>query len=129
MHVLHVVQLSECWLFSFSCCVPRSQSQSREPLKSTRQHKWRGFGCFANIPDSELEKIDREYSSEKKKKQAVIHYLTSTHPAPSWTLVAHALYWTAWDLDDESFLRALDRLQQLFPIGNALHVCTCMYYM
>ena len=100
-------------------------------LDSMRDEQWEWFGRFANIPGSELERIRRQYSSEREKKQAVIHSLTSTHPALSWTRVAHALYWTAWYKSDESCLRALDRLQQLFPIGTVLFICihvhVCVY--
>ena len=99
-------------------------------LESMSDEQWEWFGRCANIPESELKRIMRKYSSEKEKKQAVTHSLTSTHPALSWTRVAHALYWTAWSKNDESCLRALDHLQQLFPIGthnNTVHVCLYMY--
>ena len=92
-------------------------------LDSMSDEQWWRFREFANIPLSELERISGQYSSERERKQAVIHSLTSTHPALSWTRVAYALYWTAWEQNDESCLRALDRLQQLFPIGT----CICMY--
>ena len=94
-------------------------------LDSMSDEQWKRFGGYANIPYSERGKIDKQYSSEREKKQAVIHSLTSTHPALSWTLVACALYKTAWDLNDESCLRALDRLQQLFPTGIGIHF-TCI---
>ena len=94
-------------------------------LDSMSDKQWEEFGGYANIPESELERIERQYSSEREKKQAVIHSLASTHPALSWTLVAHALYRTAWWGSDESCLRALDRLQQLFPIGMCIHF-TCI---
>ena len=88
-------------------------------LDSMSYKRWEGFGRCANIPESELNWIRRQHSSEREKKQAVIHSLTSTHPALSWTLVAHALYWTALSQGlDESCLKALDCLQQLFPIGT-----------
>ena len=99
-------------------------------LGSMSDEQWLEFGGYANIPGSERVRIGRQYSSEREKKQAVIHSLTSTHPALSWTRVAHALYWTAWYKSDDSCLRALDRLQQLFPIGiHNIHVytCTCMF--
>ena len=91
-------------------------------LDSMSDEQWEWFGRFANIPYSELERIRRQYSSERERKQAVIHSLTSTHPALSWTRVAHALYWTVLIGSNESCLRALDRLQQLFPIGTVHYV-------
>ena len=96
-------------------------------LDSMSDELWKRFGRFANIPQSELKRIKRQYSSEREKKQAVIHSLTSTHPALSWTRVAHALYWAAFlEKNDDSCLRALDRLQQLFPTGTvSMYTATC----
>ena len=90
-------------------------------LDSMSDNQWKKFGGYANMPESEREKIGRQYSSEREKKQAIIHSLTSTHPALSWTLVARALYETAWLGDAESCLRALDCLQQLFPTGIGIY--------
>ena len=93
---------------------------------------WSTFGGFADIQPFELDRINRQYSSKREKKQAVIHSLT-THPELSWTLVARALYEIAHLENDESCLRALDCLQQLFPIGIIcirIYMCTkdaCMY--
>ena len=97
-------------------------------LDSMSDEQWWEFGRYANIPEFELGRIMTQYSSEREKKQAVIHTLTSTHPALSWTHVAHALYRTTWRATDESCLRALDHLQQLFPTGIYflhVHVYTC----
>ena len=98
-------------------------------LDSMSDEQWERFGGYVNIPGSELERIRGQYSSEREKKQAVIHSLTSTHPALSWTRVAHALYWTAWSWSYASCLTALERLQQLFPIGTVYKTvtCTCTY--
>ena len=95
-------------------------------LDRMSDEQWEKFGCYANIPKSELQRIMSQYSSERERKQAVIHSITSTHPAPSWTRVAHALYRTAWAWSDESCLRALDRLQQLFPIGT-VYMCSYVH--
>ena len=95
-------------------------------LDSMSDEQWEDFGAYANIPYSELGRIRGQYSSEREKKQAIIHSLTSTHPALSWTRIARALYMTAADArNDESCLRALDRLQQLFPTGIGIHF-TCI---
>ncbi|CAI8022024.1 hypothetical protein GBAR_LOCUS12966, partial [Geodia barretti] len=57
-------------------------------------------------------------TSDRECKQALILSFISSHPAPSWTLVAWALYMTEADVGDGSSLRALDHLQQLFPTGR-----------
>ncbi|CAI8006532.1 hypothetical protein GBAR_LOCUS4771 [Geodia barretti] len=79
---------------------------------------WREFGGYANIPDSEIDRIKAQCTSDRECKQALIHSFVSSHPAPSWTLVAWALYMTERDKGDGSSLRALDHLQQLFPTGR-----------
>ena len=79
------------------------------------------FSRFVNTPDSEVVRIRRQYSSHKDRIQAVICDFISNHPAPSWTLVARALYEMGVLYGGESCLRSLDRLQQLFPTGT-VHV-------
>ena len=98
-------------------------------LDSMSDQRWEWFCRYASIPEFQLRRIRREYSSERERKQAVIHSLTSTHPALSWTRVAHALYWAAWNTHDESCLTALERLQQLFPIGTVYITVTCTYML
>ena len=87
---------------------------------------WEWFGRHVNTPESELERIKGQYTSDKECKQALIHSFISSHPAPSWSLVASALYHT------ES-LKALDRLQQLFPTGKVfcdpLSLCSPLQWL
>ena len=61
-------------------------------LDSMDDHLCLLFGAHVNIPNSELERIMRQYSSDSERKQAVISSLISSHPALSWRLVANALY-------------------------------------
>ena len=93
-------------------------------LDSMDDGLWVGFSLRVNIPRSEVERIRSKYSSDKERKQAAIDYLISSHPAPSWRLVANALYQmgmlTVWD----SPHRALAHLQQLFPTGT----CCSFWY-
>ena len=84
---------------------------------------WREFGGYCNIPDSELDRIKGQCTNDRECKQALIHTFLSSHPAPSWTLVAWALYMTecygenGFGDEESSCLRALDHLQELFPTG------------
>lgn len=88
-------------------------------LDSMEDGQWEVFSRCVNIPKSEVERIRSKYSSDKDCKQAAIDYLISSHPAPSWRLVANALYQMANDFDDDdSCYEALTRLQQLFPTGT-----------
>ena len=84
---------------------------------------WWEFSGYVNIPVSERNRIREQCTSTRECKQALIHSFLSSHPAPSWTLVAWALYMTEYRGNgDGSCLRALDLLQQLFPTGT---VCSC----
>ena len=89
-------------------------------LDNMADHLWEGFSDYVNTPDSEVERIWRQHSSDKDRKQAAICDFISNHPALSWTLVARALYMMG-GLYGESCHRSLDRLQQLFPTGT-VHV-------
>ena len=80
---------------------------------------------YVNIPVSEQRRIQSQYSSNRERKQASINSLISGHPAPSWRLVAHALYQMGL-VHGDSCHRALDRLQQLFPTGTATPCTVCM---
>ena len=87
-------------------------------LHSMEDEEWLEFGIYVNIPDSELDKINSQYASDRERKQAVSHSLISDHPAPSWDLVAYALYLTGSDGSH----RALEHLQQLFPTGIHVYI-------
>ena len=89
-------------------------------LDNMEDRLWEVFSDYVNTPDSERERIRRQYSSDKDRKLAAICYFISNHPAPSWTLVARVLYLMG-RLYGESCHRSLDRLQQLFPTGT-VHV-------
>ena len=83
---------------------------------------WEKFGCRANIPESELKRIRDQMTSDRERKQAVVQSIISSHPAPSWTLVAWALYLTGSSEKYDNCLRAFDRLQHMFPVGEFIHL-------
>ena len=76
------------------------------------------FGAYANIPEFELNKISTQYANDRERKQAVSHSLISDHLAPTWDLVAYALY----QVGSDGSHRALEHLQQLFPTGIHVHL-------
>ena len=92
-------------------------------LDTMEDELWGLFSLYVNIPQSEVERIRSKYSSDKECKQAAIDYLISSHPAPSWRLVARALYQMGilWGVSPH---RSLARLQQLFPTGT----CCSFWY-
>ena len=96
---------------------------------------WYEFGRYVNIPESELDMIMSQYSSDDREcKHAVIDLFISKHPAPSWTLIAHTLYELGrlyvGDVDvGVSCLKSLDLLQQLFPTGiYCTYFTLCILY-
>ena len=93
-------------------------------LDSMEDGLWDVFSLYVNIPESEVKTIGSKYSSDKECKQAAIDYLISSHPAPSWRLVANALYQIMIAMLSDSPHRALARLQQLFPTGT----CCSFWY-
>ena len=93
-------------------------------LDSMDDGLWELFSRCVNIPQSEVERIRSKYSSDKERKQAAIDYLISSHPAPSWKLVANTLYQMVILTVDDNPHRALAHLQQLFPTGT----CCSFWY-
>ena len=123
-------------VFPESSLTPENLLTVLDPMSDGQ---WEEFGRCVNTPESELERIKRLYTSDRERKQALIHSFISSHPAPSWSLVASALYLTVFVLSsdaDDSSHKALDRLQQLFPTGKIFleiftphkrsTVCGCM---
>ena len=99
-------------------------------LDSMKDDLLEKFSDCVNIPKSEVERIRSKYSNAKERKQAAIDYLISSHPAPSWRLVANALYQMVINEYADSSLRALTCLQELFPTGIYIHtvyVYICTY--
>ena len=92
-------------------------------LHSMDDDTWEDFSYYVNIPGSEWLRIKSKYSSDKARKQAAIDYLISSHPAPSWRLVAHSLYRLAtYGRQNDSSHRALANLQRLFPTGKYMYM-------
>ena len=103
-------------VFPESSLTPENLSTVLDVMSDGR---WEEFGRCVNTPESELERIKGQYTSDRERKQALIHSFISSHPAPSWSLVASALYLTgSLGMDDGNCHEALDRLQQLFPTGK-----------
>ena len=50
------------------------------------------IGNGLNIPISNQQDINRRYSSDNQRKQAILEEFINNHPAPSWRLVAEFLY-------------------------------------
>ena len=65
------------------------------------------------IPDSKLQEIKQQSSSEKEKSRAVGGYWVNTHPKPSWEKLAEVLY-------KEGEERALAKTKRYLPNGMCI---------
>ena len=127
----------------FSCVFPElslTPENLSTVLDSMDDGLWDVFSMYVNIPESEQERIQSQYSSNRERKQAAINSLSYGHPAPFWRLVARTLYQMGPFNGGGSCHRALDHLQQLFPTGIYTYIqcvvftyvymyiihCTCM---
>jgi len=54
--------------------------------------EWESLSYYLDVPGSIQREIKEEYSNVKECKQAVLEEWRNHHPAPSWMLVANALY-------------------------------------
>ena len=52
---------------------------------------WRSLGIWLFIPDSKLDEIERLYSDDSKRFQALIQHWLDLDPSPSWRRVITAL--------------------------------------
>ena len=74
-----------------------------------------GVATFLHIPDSKRNTIKRQYSSISQRRLQYCRYWLSDHPAPSWLVVADALY-----IRREH--GALDVLQKFYLKGEHIRV-------
>ena len=54
--------------------------------------EWDTLGHYLRVPDSIRSEIMKKYSDDTQRKQAMLEEWRNHHPAPSWMLVADALY-------------------------------------
>ena len=54
--------------------------------------EWETLSTYFDVPWSKLEEIQEEHSNVTKRKQAMLEEWLNHHPAPSWMLVANALF-------------------------------------
>ena len=54
--------------------------------------EWDTLGYYLDVPASILRETKKKYSDDTQRKQAMLEEWRNHHPAPSWMLVANALY-------------------------------------
>ena len=50
-----------------------------------------GLGLFFDLPLAKVKEINMLHQSGKKRKEALLQIFVSSHPCPSWELIADAL--------------------------------------
>ena len=74
---------------------------------------WERVTRVLYIPDSKLQEIKQQSSSEKEKSSAVGGYWVNTHPVPSWEKLAEVLYYWAEE-------RAVAMAKRYLPNGMCI---------
>ena len=54
--------------------------------------EWYDVGDALGVPDSKLDEIEEQSSTEEEKSHQVGRYWVNTHPDPSWEELGKALY-------------------------------------
>ena len=90
----------------------------RAALDTLPADKWEGFGSGLAFPQSKLDQIKSQFTSDEERKDEVIRIYPTQHPHPKWELVSDALYRCCVAFDDLQFHNVLDRLQSMFPTGK-----------
>ena len=88
-------------------------------LETLPDEEWDDFGRGLDVPVSQRRVIRSQYSTERERKSALLHTYVTSHPAPSWLLVADALY----RHHGGKFHAVLERVQTMFPTGKK--ICQC----
>ena len=78
-----------------------------------------GLATFLDVPYSKSSEIEDHPSSEPEKEQFLLNYWITTHPAPSWMVVAEALY---------QLMRAEDVHQVLEVVRRKYLIGIYVYY-
>ena len=87
-------------------------------LDSLPDTEWKRFGQTVDVPESKLDTIYSQFTSDGERKEEVFRIYLAEHPSPTWELVSEALY----DMgdDNQQCHSVLDRLQSMFPTGECV---------
>ena len=92
----------------------------RAALDTLSADKWEGFGGGLRVPQSKLDQIRSQFTSDEERKDEVIRIYHTQHPHPTWEHVSDALYICGAEYQDQQFHNVLDRLQSMFPTGKSV---------
>ena len=87
-------------------------------LDTLPPYKWRVFGEGLYVPQSKLDQIESQFTSDEERKDKVIKIYPKNYPHPTWEHVSDALYVCGGIGEDQQYLNVLERLQSMFPTGE-----------
>ena len=94
-------------------------------LDTLPPHELREFGVALYLPESKLDQIESQFTSDEERKDEVIRIYHTQHPHPTWEHVSNVLYMSGGALDDgQQYHNVLDRLQSMFPTGEYIPIVT-----
>ena len=92
---------------------------------------WDILARFMNIPYSKIEHIRVQVWRNKHCKEESLKEFLKSHPAPSWWVVAEALYLMGWQTDNPAYHTALERVVSMYPTGEcvvmSIHIIQVLY--
>ena len=89
--------------------------------------EWDDLGRYLRVPVSIRNEIKKKYSDDAQCKQAMLEEWRNHHPAPSWMLVAYALYSGLIGGVWGKYRNVLQVVKEKFLKGNIfLHMSHCL---
>ena len=88
---------------------------------------WEYLAMFMNLPSSKWSHIDDQIQTYKLCKEESLKEFLKSHPAPSWWVVAEALYFMGWHMDNPAYHTALERVLSMYPTGEYV-ASQCTHY-
>ena len=89
------------------------------------------LAVYMNIPRSKRNHINTQFQSNKHRKEESLKEFLKSHPAPSWWVVAEALYRMGWRTDNPAYHTALERVVSMYPTGEcvvmSIHIIQVLY--
>jgi len=82
--------------------------------------EWNAVGHCLDVPDSIRSEIAEKYSNNTQCKRAMLAEWRNHHPAPSWMLVANALYRVYIDYEWGKYHKVLQLVKQKYLKGEKI---------
>ena len=126
-------------------CPPLSSCTNTEPsltphnlttaLDTLPNKVWHDFGDWIDVPRSKRDNIKYQYRYDGERKSALLHTYLTSHPAPSWQHITHALFTDVMVETTMLFWRGCrgcsPQVTSVMDMLIYIHACThsCAWYM